>query len=66
MEGLGGKIDMLDSGIFEDYNIDVSIMAHPSTYDTPYALTSSTDRFEVEYHGKEAHASAGPHEGINA
>ncbi|KAI6781041.1 aminobenzoyl-glutamate utilization protein B [Emericellopsis cladophorae] len=65
-ESLGGKIKMLEAGIFEDYGIDVSIMAHPSTSDTPYAITSSTDRFEVEYYGKEAHASAGPYEGINA
>lgn len=57
---------MLEEGIFEDYKIDVSIMAHPSTSDTPYAITSSTDRFEVEYYGKEAHASASPQEGINA
>lgn len=57
---------MLEEGIFDDYKIDVSIMAHPSTSDTPYAITSSTDRFEVEYYGKEAHASAGPQEGINA
>lgn len=57
---------MLEAGVFDDYKIDVSIMAHPSTADTPYAITSSTDRFEVEYYGKEAHAAASPHEGINA
>lgn len=29
-------------------------------------ITTSTDRFEVEYYGKEAHAAASPWEGINA
>lgn len=57
---------MLEAGVFADYGVDVSIMAHPSTYDTPYARTSSIGRFEVAYHGREAHASAGPHEGVNA
>lgn len=57
---------MLEAGVFEDYKIDVSIMAHPSTSDTPYAITSSTDRLDLEYIGKEAHASASPYEGINA
>ena len=57
---------MLEAGIFEDYGIEVSIMAHPGTYDTPYAKTNAADRFQVEYYGKEAHASDGPHEGINA
>jgi metal-dependent amidase/aminoacylase/carboxypeptidase family protein len=57
---------MLEANVFADHKIDVSIMAHPSTSDTPYALTSSTDRLDLEYIGKEAHASASPYEGINA
>lgn len=28
--------------------------------------TTSTDRFEVEYYGKAAHAAAAPWEGVNA
>ncbi|KAH7329643.1 aminobenzoyl-glutamate utilization protein B [Stachybotrys elegans] len=65
-ESLGGKIRMLEANVFTDHKIDVSIMAHPSTSDTPYAITSSTDRLDLEYIGKEAHASASPYEGINA
>lgn len=57
---------MLEAGIFSDQNIDISLMAHPSTSNTPYFNSFATDRFEVEYYGKEAHASASPWEGINA
>lgn len=53
-------------GIFKDYNISVSIRAHPSTQDTLFAIASSTDRFEAECCSKEAHASAGLYEDINA
>ncbi|CAH0022352.1 unnamed protein product [Clonostachys rhizophaga] len=65
-ESLGGKIKMLEAGIFSDQKIDISLMAHPSTSNTPYFNSFATDRFEVEYYGKEAHASASPWEGINA
>jgi metal-dependent amidase/aminoacylase/carboxypeptidase family protein len=66
-ESLGGKVHMLEAGIFDDYEIDISLMAHPTNGpDTPYMRTFSASRFDVEYHGKPAHASAGPFEGINA
>jgi amidohydrolase len=66
-ESLGGKVDMLEAGIFDDYKIDISMMAHPTNSpDTPYMRTASTSRLDLEYYGKAAHASAGPYEGINA
>jgi amidohydrolase len=66
-ESLGGKVDMLEAGVFDDYEIDISLMAHPSNnVDTPYMRTASTSRLDLEYYGKAAHASAGPYDGINA
>lgn len=66
-ESLGGKVDMLEAGIFDDYNIDISLIAHPSNGpDSPYMRTFSTSRLDLEYYGKTAHASAAPYEGINA
>jgi len=66
-ESLGGKVDMLDANIFDDYDIDISLIAHPTNGpDTPYMRTFSTSRLDLEYHGKTAHASAAPYEGINA
>jgi amidohydrolase len=66
-ESLGGKVDMLEAGIFSDHKIDISLIAHPTNGpDTPYMRTFSTSRLDLEYHGKTAHASAAPYEGINA
>jgi amidohydrolase len=66
-ESLGGKVDMLEAGVFDDYKIDISLMAHPdSKEDSPYMRTSSTSRLDLEYYGKAAHASTGPYDGINA
>ena len=66
-ESLGGKVKMLEAGIFKDANIDISLISHPtSSGDSPYMLTTSTDRVDVAYTGLEAHAAAGPWEGINA
>lgn len=58
---------MLEAGAFRDHNIDISLITHPTAGgDSPYMITTSTDRFEVEYYGKEAHAAAQPWEGVNA
>ncbi|KAF1951939.1 aminobenzoyl-glutamate utilization protein B [Byssothecium circinans] len=66
-ESLGGKVDMLEAGIFDDYKIDISLIAHPSNApDSPYMNTFSTSRLDLEYYGKESHASAAPYQGINA
>ncbi|EEY20358.1 aminobenzoyl-glutamate utilization protein B [Verticillium alfalfae VaMs.102] len=66
-ESLGGKVKMLEAGLFDDAQIDISLISHPTAgNDSPYMITTATDRFDVEYHGREAHAAAGPWEGINA
>ncbi|KAJ4321611.1 hypothetical protein N0V94_002810 [Neodidymelliopsis sp. IMI 364377] len=66
-ESLGGKVKMLEAGIFHDAKIDISLISHPtSSPDSPYMITTSTDRVDVSYTGLEAHAAASPWEGINA
>ncbi|RYP67431.1 hypothetical protein DL769_005763 [Monosporascus sp. CRB-8-3] len=65
-ESLGGKVKMLEAGIFHDHNISISLIAHPGLSDTAYMITSSTDRLDLEYYGKTAHAAAAPYEGVNA
>lgn len=59
---------MLEAGVFHDHKIDVSLMAHPTVggQDSPFALTQSTDRLDLEYYGKPAHAAAAPYDGVNA
>lgn len=63
-EGGGGKILMLDDGVFDD--VDVAMMIHPGPADSAYARPLAVAHFDVTYHGAEAHASAFPELGVNA
>jgi amidohydrolase len=60
----GGKILLLERGGFE--GIHAAMMVHPAPFDilTPKVIAASM--FEVEYEGREAHASSYPELGINA
>lgn len=63
-EGGGGKVILLENGVFDD--IDAALMIHP--YPKNQAAGSSLARvaWDVEYKGTPAHAAASPHLGINA
>ena len=63
-EGGGGKIDLLEAGYFD--GVDFAMMVHPWPEDRLDAACLAVDHLEVTYHGREAHASAAPWEGINA
>jgi amidohydrolase len=71
-EGGGGKIRMLDAGVFE--GVDAVLSSHPSSNrtviptDIPMGESWSLAMVGYRYifHGKAAHAAAMPHEGINA
>jgi amidohydrolase len=61
----GGKVHMVNAGIFEQ--VDAAIMFHPGT-ETAVTLDRSLAArgFEFYFHGKAAHAAGAPEEGINA
>jgi amidohydrolase len=69
-EGGGGKIALLEAGVFE--GVDVALSSHPGSHLTvidpdpkePWGLAMIG--FRYAYHGKAAHAAVNPHEGINA
>ena len=63
-EGGGGKVYMLDAGVFDD--IDLAMMIHPGPVDSVMARPRAVAHFDVEYRGKAAHAGAYPHLGRNA
>ena len=63
-ELIGGKVKMVEEGIFSD--IDVAMMVHPGTFNTATVNALAAVSLEVEFIGREAHASAHPEEGINA
>ncbi|MGI6660695.1 MAG: M20 family metallopeptidase [Bacillota bacterium] len=63
-EGGGGKIIMVDKGVFDD--VDAAMIVHPSgaymADDHSYAIQG----FDIQFIGKAAHAASGPQHGINA
>ncbi len=64
-ELLGGKIIMVEKGAFDA--VDVAMIVHPIWQNNWAGLISLANIFlEVEFHGKEAHASADPWDGISA
>jgi len=63
-EDFGGKIDMVQAGVFDE--IDVAMIVHPAVKNVITMPALACTGVEVEFFGKPAHASAEPHKGINA
>jgi amidohydrolase len=63
-EGGGGKVVMLDEGVFDD--VHAAMMVHPWPYDRLQATCLAVSHFDVTFAGRTAHASAAPWQGINA
>jgi amidohydrolase len=69
-EGGGGKVMLIDAGIFAD--IDAALMIHHAGHITAVADAYPGDTslaladLKFEYHGRAAHAGTSPHEGANA
>jgi amidohydrolase len=59
-----GKILLLERGAFDD--IHAAMMVHPAPFDMLRAKIIAASMFEVNYTGKESHASAFPELGVNA
>ena len=64
-EDIGGKIAMVEAGLFK--NIDAAMMFHPAP---GYTMTGrqglALTEVNIEFHGKASHASGSPEKGINA
>ncbi|MEV0033762.1 M20 family metallopeptidase [Nocardia sp. NPDC050793] len=63
-ESGGGKVLMLERGVFDD--IAMAMMVHPGPYDIAGAHSLALADIGVVFHGHEAHASAAPERGRNA
>jgi len=63
-ENGGGKILMLERGAFA--GVHAAMMVHPAPMDGVEPSLIAFQQFDVHYHGKAAHASAFPEQGINA
>lgn len=63
-EGGGGKILMLDAGVFD--GLELAMMIHPGPVDAGWARPLAVAHLDVRFTGHESHAAAYPEEGVNA
>ena len=63
-EAGGGKVLMLEAGLFDD--IAATVMLHPGPLDIAAARSLALSQVAVSYVGRESHAAVAPHLGINA
>jgi metal-dependent amidase/aminoacylase/carboxypeptidase family protein len=63
-EGGGGKVEMLDRGLFDQEH--VAMMVHPAPFDDPAPGMIAAQHLRFRFTGKEAHAAAAPERGVNA
>jgi len=63
-EGGGGKVVMIDAGLFE--GVDVAMMFHPACNTMVGRGSLAITEVKIEFHGKPSHASGSPEKGINA
>ncbi len=60
----GGKVFLVEAGVFD--GVAAAMMVHPSVRTRVVASMISLEELVVRYHGKSAHASSRPFDGINA
>jgi amidohydrolase len=63
-EGGGGKIALLDAGVFR--GVDAALMIHPLSRTRIHEELLGRSKLTVQFSGKPAHAAAYPDEGVNA
>jgi len=63
-EGGGGKVKMIEAGVFND--VDICLMAHPAPIELGDSIWLARESLNLVFHGKSAHAAAAPWEGVNA
>lgn len=63
-ETIGGKLQMLNEGCFQD--IDVALMMHGSTTTTTDIKSLALSNFTIKFHGTSAHAALAPEKGRSA
>ncbi|MEU6919547.1 amidohydrolase [Streptomyces olindensis] len=63
-EGGGGKAIEADAGVFDD--VDAALMFHPGVYDWVRAPLTAQVQYRVAFHGRAAHPTGNPTEGVDA
>ncbi|MFF7177313.1 amidohydrolase [Streptomyces sp. NPDC008121] len=60
----GGKVTEVAAGLFE--GVDAALMFHPGVYDWAWAPLTASAQVRVGFHGRAAHPTGSPTEGIDA
>ncbi|MEV0981661.1 amidohydrolase [Streptomyces sp. NPDC049915] len=63
-EGGGGKALEVEAGVFDE--VDAALMFHPGVYDWVRAPLTAQVQYRVGFHGRAAHPTGNPTEGIDA
>ncbi|MFI5688022.1 amidohydrolase [Streptomyces sp. NPDC051636] len=63
-EGGGGKATEVDAGVFD--GVDAALMFHPGVYNWRRAPLTAQVQYRVAFHGRAAHPTGSPTEGIDA
>ncbi|MEV8596042.1 amidohydrolase [Streptomyces sp. NPDC052012] len=63
-EGGGGKAVEVEAGVFDD--VDAALMFHPGVYDWARAPLTAQVQYRVAFHGRAAHPTGNPTEGVDA
>jgi amidohydrolase len=63
-EGAGGKVLLLDAGVFDD--VDAALMFHPGDRTLPIRHATACRHLTLEFHGLAAHAAGSPQDGRSA
>jgi amidohydrolase len=63
-ETIGGKVILAEAGVFDD--LDAALMIHPAGENRVFTESLAAATFQVEFHGRAAHAVVHPEKGINA
>ncbi|MFE7111475.1 amidohydrolase [Streptomyces sp. NPDC057575] len=63
-EDIGGKVLLLDEGVFDD--VAAAMMVHAAPYDSVGASSLAIGAWDIVYTGTPSHAAVAPWEGVNA
>ncbi len=63
-EGGGGKIKLIDAGVFDD--VDAAMMIHPGDHNVTFRPSLGRVKLFADFIGKPSHAAVAPEKGINA
>ncbi|RSS82241.1 amidohydrolase [Streptomyces sp. WAC06614] len=60
----GGKVALVDAGVFD--GVDAALMVHPGVHSWSWAPLTASAQVRIAFHGRAAHPTGNPTEGVDA